>query len=451
LTTAITPRSAIADTRERARVVCHVAAIDSRNNRVAASLTPDGWLLPTAIVPTRIPRRDMLTQICAAMPMPVIPRCLAFPRASRDAESSDYLLVADLCGNARLASEMVDCDHLSTHAALVPYQKLAWTQFVTAGHRRSLGLQPFWIRRAAEWVEASSSWPKGTNTGLTQVNLYRASEHRTVAAFTIGQETLHFKANVAEPFTEAHVTQIAARAFPSGIAATRAFDAERGWWLTEHLNGTPLTADLWPKHLTAVDVWIALQLALRHEHERLLSVGVLRLDRQHLEQVAVETLSSAQDHHRDGHFVARIAARVRKLLAHPCCDYVHEGLLHFDAAGRNILQTERGLAFIDLETACVGPSVICGELLARKMKHELTVAQRAELSAHAVTEATRASDGGHTPTHEEVAALTDLCLLAFHHAVFTGDGHGAIDAESPRYAWSRVAADFLDRANTWII
>lgn len=436
----------MAETRERSRVVCHIAAIDSRHHRIAATITPDGWLLPTAIVPTRIPRRDMLTQICAAMPLPVIPRCLAFPRASRDAESSDYLLIADLCGDTT-SSEMVDCDYLTAHAALVPYQKLAWTQFVTAGHPRSLALQPFWMRRAAEWVEAHCHLPRATDTGLTCIDLYRASERRTVAAVQIGCETLHFKANVAEPFTEAHLTRIAAEAFPSAIAATRAFSVDRGWWLTSHVDGTPLTADRWPMHLKAVDVWIELQRALREHHAHLLSVGVIRLDRDRLERVAMETLSMANDRPGGGHFVALIAARVRKLLALTCCRYVHEGLLHFDGAGRNILSTGRGIVFIDLETACLGPSVICGELFARKMKRELTVTQCAELSAHATAEVTRASGLGEAPSHGEVAALTDLRLLASHHAVFTGDAHGALDAQSPRDAWSRVAADFLDRAN----
>jgi hypothetical protein len=306
------------------------------------------------------------------------------------------------------------------------------------------------MRPAAAWVEAQCHTSRATDTGLTTVDLYRASERRTVAAFTVGDETLHFKANVAEPFTEAHLTQIAAQAFPAGIAPTRAFDVERGWWLSEHVDGVPLTANHWPMHLKAVDVWIALQLALSRHHPSLLSAGVIRLDRERLMRVAVETLSAADDRHADGHFVARIAPRVRKLLAFPCCDSVHEGLLHFDAAGRNILLTDRGIVFIDLETACLGPSVICGELLVRKMKRELTLTQCAELSAHAA-KATRASDGADPPTDGQVAALTDLCLLAFHHAVFTGDEHGAIDPHSPRFAWARVAADFLDRVNHWII
>jgi hypothetical protein len=440
---------------EALRIVCHVAVMDHRANRVGAAITPAGWLLPTAIFAPRTTQKTIIARACAALPVTAVPRCLGLAHIDRVSESIDYLFVADI--GQHHARESADAVHtidwslLSAHPALVPYQETALRRLATANDPRDVALQPSWLHRVTSWVTHALDLQRPGPGPLCATDIYRADEQRIVAAIEIGGRLIHFKTSTSQPFVEAEVTRIVATANRAWVPPTLAFDVTRGWWLTDHVEGVPLTGAHWPEHLTAVETWGALQRALRSGHEALRSVGVMTLDRQLLVNAARHAVSAVEGVSPQGRVATEAMARVDRLLATPTYDAAPEGLLHFDAAPRNILQTAHGSVFLDLEAACLGPAIICGELMARRMKDELSIAQRNELSAHAAAMSLRDAGLHVTPSAEHVRALTDLCLLAYHSRTILSETPGALDLPSAQYGWARVSADFLNRTTGWRI
>jgi hypothetical protein len=448
----ITRSSETATKSEHSRIVYHVAAVDHQANSIAASMTAAGWVLPTAIFPPRTRQRTMLMEACAALPMAAMPRCRAFLNVDQTTDSVDYMLIVDVGSASATRSgvdQMIDCRRLQKLPGLVPYQQRALNRLLNAKASASLALQPYWLSRVANWAADASARTGGVP--LIRADLYRATEFSAVVALVTPNEVLHFKANAADAFVEARVTQLIATLYPSVVVPTRAFDAQRGWWLTEHVDGVPLTGNHWPAHLKAVDVWIHLQQTLRGHEDALQSLGVMRLDRRTLEQTAEQAIAAVDDVDSHGAFARMARDQVQRLLSGSIADDAHEGLLHFDAAARNMLQTDRGLVFLDFESAWLGPSAICGELMSRKMRDGLTPAQHTELSRYAAAAALRRTGCHGVPSQAHVSAMTDLCLLASNRASLMGELQASIEHETSSYLWKRIAMDFLDRANTWQI
>ncbi len=426
--------------REPLRTVCHIVAIESGTQRIAASITPSGWLLPTAIFPARTTHAAMLLQAASALPMPAIPRCLVFPHIDRSSESIDYMLIVDLVRNGTehaIGTAVVDVTTLLRDEALVPYQQTAMRLLVAAsGDPRSLARQPRWLHQVIAWARPALGLAGDTKPWLVKVDVYRATDQLIVLTLIVDGRLVHFKSSLANPFVEARVTQLLASLTPEIVIPTLAFDAARGWWLTHHAEGVPLTADLWPAHLEAVAIWRHLQAIARPHHQALQDAGVPWLDRPALLDAACHAISTAKGD-------SAILDRVMRLLDTETYRAAPVGLLHFDAAPRNILRSSRGCRFLDLESACLGPATLAGELMTRQMKHDLPPAQLQPLSRATL-------DDPSTPA-EHVRALTDLCLLAYHRRRLFNNLQQAIDTESLHYTSMRLAIDFLNRANSWHI
>jgi hypothetical protein len=440
---------------QEARRICHIAAVDHRSNRIAAALTRAGWLLPTIAFSVETSQESILMQASAALSTAVIPRCLAFPRVDRTASSRDTLLIADVSPRisavANDSFHMVDREILNRTAALVPYQRSALHLLASRGHPDGLALKPLWLRDVIAWL-SDLGLTDSSIAPLLETRLYRATEQRVVAAMTACGRTFHFKAETARPFVEAELTQLMSAVRPDLVAPTLAFDRNRGWWLTLHVDGAPLDAPHWPTHLEALAAWVSLQRSLRDHQGALQSIGVVRLDRERL-LAATRDAVSADSEDTSPHTRARPPLdRVHRLLDARMYRDTSEGLLHFDAASRNILLTDRGCIFLDLESAYLGPSIICGELFMRRMKRELPAVQRTELSRAG------AAAVGCDPTAQReplllgrISALTDLCLLAYHHHALSNRLHASFDEDTPRHAWRRLSRDFLLRVHHWFV
>ncbi len=416
-------------------------------------MTSAGWLLPTVAFPAEMSQGSMLAKACAALPIPAVPRCLIYPRGDRTATSVDYLLIADVVRNTSTLSrgpfQMIDWGLLHEQAAVVPYQQAAWNRLQYDENSRCLALRPFWVREVVAWIGELGL--VNSTSPLHKIVIYRATAQRAVVSAVVGDRMLHFKADTAQPFVDAEVTQLVAAVRPALTVPTRAFDSRRGWWLTDHVEGVPLRGDLWPAHIQTAEAWCDLQRSLQGHDQALESTGVTRLSREVL-IAAAHRACDAVDAGRDDRQFTTTMNRVQRLLDVPTFRASPQGLLHFDAAGRNILWTPDGSVFLDLESACIGPVIICGELMGRRMKEELTLVQRAELSTRGATAALRHSDAPpltHSPEH--ISALTDLCLLADHQRRQQAEAHIAIDESSLEYAWQRVSRDFLNRVNNWRI
>ena len=362
-------------------------------------------------------------------------------------ESGDLTVIVDLVdvpdpGDTRL----VPIARLLSSACLVPYQCAA-IRLVHPGNReRSVFLHPHWLQEVRQWVGDMSG---RTLTSGDGIDVHRAEEHRAVITFHTMRGTVHFKGASAQPFVEALATQLVARHIGGVVATTRAFDDGRGWWLMEHLEGEPLGATCWPVHLAVPAAWIQVQLAVRAHHGNLRMIGVPALDPQALRSAAALALQVAPASGRLGPAAGPVLDHVDDLLAAPMVRDLPSLALHCDAAPRNVLWNGARVAFLDLESVCLGPALVAGELLARRMRDVLSAERVHLLREHAARSTLDALGRVDLAVDLPVlTALTDLCLLAIRRSrIFDVrlDTQDAVRA----YTWRQVAGDFVSRLHDW--
>jgi hypothetical protein len=146
----------------------------------------------------------------------------------------------------------------------------------------------------------------------------------------------------------------------------------------------------------------------------------------------------------------RVIARVDALLASPLVVDVPLLLLHFDLAPRNVLWHRHRASFLDLDTLHIGPAIIAGELMGRRMKGVLSIEQRQQLSHHAALGVSRAIGRSDLEPHlHHVSALADLCLLAYRRDQLCGAAAPPIEPRIRRQTSTSLARDFLVRVDTW--
>lgn len=432
------------------RVACHIAAVDGQTNQIAVNATPHGWLLPVAFFDTTTSQQLVVLRGMASLPFPAVPRCLALPHIDTSSESLDYTLIVDVLDRGSSGSySWVSPHNLIPECAIVAYQRRGIELLRAQTAARPSTVEPLWLATVTAWVDKVRE--RAAVPSLYRVWLHRATAERAVVRFTRDDEVLHFKTETGSVFREAEWTQFIGRRHPSLVAPTLAFDAERLWWLTGHVTGVPLDGSLWPAQLQAIDVWSALQADLISDEAKLLSLGVPHLTRDALLGVADDAIST----------VARTTpicditpsdtlARVRLLLDRDICALPPSAVLHLDAASRNILWNGTAPVFLDLDDLYLGPAVVQGELMARRMRTTLSPEQRSTLSTSGAVRALLHL--GHPALVSDlscVPALADLCLLAYRSAGRHAPPMRSVDHDSLLFSWSHVARDFVRRVARW--
>lgn len=417
------------------RTTWHVAAIDASSDRVVASRTPVGWLLPTLVAPDHASQADIFAAVGARLQWPSAPRCLARLQVDTSAESADVLVVVDVDAPAADPA-FVRIAGLLDSPAIVSYQRDALRFLDSHQHRPTRAgffLRPRWLTEVVDWMALVSGWPQGALARSAVV--HRADEDGAVVRAQ-GGEWLHFKGWSRDPLVEARATLAIAGRDASLVPQVLALDLERGWLLTRHVEGVPLDGSLWPAHLAASDAWLRVQQLLHPLEHDLVAFGTPRLTRDAMRAAASDAADAIVE--RPSPQPCRTTLRrVESLIASLLTDTGLDRALHFDAAPRNILWTGASAVFLDLDALWLGPGIVAGELLARKMTRALSPERRHALREYAMQAFCNAEGRRDLHAHAgDIGALTDLCLLTVKRSQLT-DAHAA--------TWQRLAHDFFAR------
>jgi hypothetical protein len=428
--------------------ICHVLAVHEPTDRVLATLTPLGWLLPTMISPDIATSGSLLARATTVLSVPARPRCQANLQIDRASGSANVTLVVDVTPTEADDQRLVPVAALRDTSPVVSYQASALPLLPPhSGRYRSAFLEPDWIRGVADWVASVTG--EAVTDLLEGATVHRAEIDRAVVEFETCGGRWHFKGDMQRPFVEALVTRHVAAQLENAVVPTKAFDETRGWWLTSHVEGVPLHGNCWPAHLNAVATWSRLQHDVRSSHDGLSAFGVPTLSLPDLDAAATDALDTIAAELR-ATTRAVMAERISMLLKSRLAGGGPQGLLHFDAAARNVLWNGHAAVFLDLESLCIGPAVIAGELMARRMRTELSIEQRQAMARAGASAALRlAGDSGLEGELWRLPALTDLCLLAVRRR--SRQVAAASDPTDPsaQYSWRHVARDFAARVSSW--
>jgi hypothetical protein len=428
-------------------LVYHLAALHDPSGVVLVSTTPAGWTLPTLVAHDDIAMTRVFTLARDVLPVAATVRCVVRWQMHATARSADATLVMDLVaapdpGDDRFAPFL----SLLTRPPLMRYQAEALHELATRNRAdpRAVFLEPHWIETITDWVaRVTGHQPRDL---VRTIEILRAEPSRVVVTFLADAEPLHFKADNRTPFVEALVTRFIATRVDGVVAPTHALDIERGWQLTRHVEGAPLDADCWPAHLAALEAWLGLQRALAPCEKELTALGVQTLTPDRLRAAVAGALRDLE--HEGGHAdeATRAIERVDALLASPLVVDMPPLVLHFDLAPRNVLWHRGRAVFLDLDTLHIGPSVVAGELMGRRMKGVLSPEQRQQLSQHGARQLLRAVRRSDLEPHlHEVAPLADVCLLAWRREQLWNDEAAARDPVARLHTSTCLTRDFLAR------
>jgi hypothetical protein len=446
--------------------VYHVAALHEATRRIVAALTPAGWMLPTLVARDDIPMARLFELAGAAVPIPTAPRCVARIALDVAAGSANAVVVLDIGprhgGVAETAARVAGISsHIAETPSLVAISDLRhrravlgwqadtvrWLASQADDEARPAPLHPFWLHDVAAWVAAATG--HRIDHVLDSARVLRADEESAVVRFCPAGAPLYFKARVHPPFVEAHASDLIAARIMGLVAPTRVFDPERRWRLADHVDGVPLDARCWPAQLAASDDWLRLQCAMQPDAEELATLGVPHLTSQTLRDGILDALDTVSSETPPTLPSDRVLERVDTLLTSPFVCQAPSMLLHFDAAPRNILWTSRSAVFLDLDSLHLGPGVIAGELMSRRMKGVLADDQRMALAQHSARAWCRAIGRPDLESYlSAIPPLTDVCLLAVRRAQLRQLPNGLNDVPLT-FAWRRNAQDFLARVAAW--
>jgi hypothetical protein len=433
--------------------VYHVAAVHEATNRWLATVTPAGWLLPTLVAREDVPMAQLFVRAVGHVPIHAAPRCLARPEVDPLAGSANITIVIDIDSDSLSIAEsaaLIAGGDLIAGTPILAYQAdtVRWLTAQAQQTARPVPLGPGWIRDVAAWVAHAAGFE--TALVLDAAQILRADEESAVVRFCPAGEPLYFKGRTRPPFVEALAGRLLAARTPGLVAPIHAFDAERGWQLTAHVDGLPLEASCWPAHLIAADDWRRLQLALEPFETELVALGVPQLTPALLRAAVVDALDAVSGELPPHLSTDRALEGADTLLASPLVVETPPLLLHFDAAPRNILWDGQRAVFLDLDSLHVGPGLVAGELMSRRMKGVLSPDQRRQLTRHAARSLLRATGRSELePYLTDVPALTDLCLLAMRRSALRHADHASVDARARAYTWRRNAQDFVARLAAW--
>jgi hypothetical protein len=441
------------------RTVHHAIATAACSERVFVTDSSAGWLLPTLVADAEIAQARLFSALAAMMPVPARARCLGFTRCDNDGLVAHVAVVLDI-DEAHADVRLVPLDTLLARKPVLDYQASALRWLRTARHdSRSPFVRGRWIDEVIAWlVDVTGHAP----TALREsVEILRAEPTRAVVRAHVEDDWLHFKADVRRPFVEAEVTQeIAARA-ESLVAPTRAWDRTRGWWLTRHVDGAPLDAGRWPAHLHAVDAWRELQFQLQPLERAICALGTAQLTMERIGESVLSAVAAVREttsrselgfRHPTSELAAAecVLARVETVLSNPLACELPRLALHVDAAPRNILWTRGGPAFLDLDVLRIGPAIVEGELMLRRMQMVLSPEHRAHLARYAAESLLAALHRPDLASQLHVTpALADLCLLASRQYELCESLARGEDEATCRAAWRRLSLDFVARLAAW--
>jgi hypothetical protein len=335
---------------------------DNDSSRVQVCTSAHHWMWPIVEVGgrTRLPlagARHLGSAVkhCA-------PCCVTYPAVS-EGPTVDWLGVyvvdhASLLPRHNWTS-LSDLDRAS---AVVSYQGDAMDWY-RAGMDGSRSAGPF---EAPEGLDIVRRWV-GEHLGerdtlLNRCTPYRLTAHEAVLAFDAVPTRVYFKAHGTRPFRDALVSQLLDRLVPGAAPRTLAWDARRGWWLLDHVEGLTMEPR-WDvaTAIRVIDAVAEIQEALRPHTADLLATGVEAITDQLLEAQLHEILRLAEG---EAEFPVREVIEdftcARAVLADDDRTWNHN-----DLAPQNIGVSERGVAFIDHETAALGPAFISVPKLAR--------------------------------------------------------------------------------------